>query len=484
MKNELKEEMREELKEEVCEELKEEMRAEIQDMLVEYGIKSHVARLTKTKQGPLNFYNERLENENLERSKEKQVGASIVSSQEALFSNVCEVELVQAGLAPIEVSSPQSGIICAQGYKAKSINAPILEAILKKHGDIASTCVFTDAAMRTSLLEAVCDIVRRIETNDVTNIMSSIKEIESQLHVVEAAKINVSWLRAHLEAIRKSYEAKKKATMLMELQTNTILVEKTARSDLKERHAKLVAAQNEFAEAERHPFSITSAPGDDYLSVHIRTLGDWTRQLKTVFSEVPFLRTSNYLLVLQLLWDDGLFNNFINRVILNCFDGEDDEARSLESHQEEIQTFFFYVICCTVCYVCSGEVRSAVPIKVSSPESGIICVHGYKVKSINAPILEAIFKKHGDIAAKCVFPDAMRTYLLEAVCEITQVSVAEVAKINVAWLRANLEAIHKLNEAQKKSTSLMEMKTSTILVKMVAETDLKESYDEFVAAKN
>ncbi|KAH7516835.1 hypothetical protein FEM48_Zijuj10G0177100 [Ziziphus jujuba var. spinosa] len=37
---------------------------------------------------------------------------------------------------------------------------------------------------------------------------------------------------------------------------------------------------------EWHPFSITSSPGDDYLSVHIRTLGDWTGQLKTVFSEV------------------------------------------------------------------------------------------------------------------------------------------------------------------------------------------------------
>ncbi|KAJ4842286.1 hypothetical protein Tsubulata_028851, partial [Turnera subulata] len=35
-----------------------------------------------------------------------------------------------------------------------------------------------------------------------------------------------------------------------------------------------------------HPFSITSAPGDDYLSIHIRTLGDWTSQLKTVFSKV------------------------------------------------------------------------------------------------------------------------------------------------------------------------------------------------------
>ncbi|KAH9308904.1 hypothetical protein KI387_036815, partial [Taxus chinensis] len=36
---------------------------------------------------------------------------------------------------------------------------------------------------------------------------------------------------------------------------------------------------------EWHPFSITSAPGDDYVSVHIRTLGDWTRELKRVFSE-------------------------------------------------------------------------------------------------------------------------------------------------------------------------------------------------------
>ncbi|KAI3933867.1 hypothetical protein MKX01_028193 [Papaver californicum] len=36
---------------------------------------------------------------------------------------------------------------------------------------------------------------------------------------------------------------------------------------------------------EWHPFSITSAPGDDYLSVHIRTVGDWTRELMRVFTE-------------------------------------------------------------------------------------------------------------------------------------------------------------------------------------------------------
>ncbi|KAJ3671038.1 hypothetical protein LUZ60_008464 [Juncus effusus] len=37
---------------------------------------------------------------------------------------------------------------------------------------------------------------------------------------------------------------------------------------------------------EWHPFSITSAPDDDYLSIHIRQLGDWTRELKLMFSEV------------------------------------------------------------------------------------------------------------------------------------------------------------------------------------------------------
>ncbi|KAI3461481.1 hypothetical protein Pfo_018144 [Paulownia fortunei] len=37
---------------------------------------------------------------------------------------------------------------------------------------------------------------------------------------------------------------------------------------------------------EWHPFSITSAPDDDYLSVHIRTLGDWTTELKNRFAKV------------------------------------------------------------------------------------------------------------------------------------------------------------------------------------------------------
>ncbi|XWS74210.1 hypothetical protein CRYUN_Cryun02cG0196300 [Craigia yunnanensis] len=42
----------------------------------------------------------------------------------------------------------------------------------------------------------------------------------------------------------------------------------------------------DISKYEWHPFSITSAPKDNYLSVHIRTLGDWTTELKDIFQKV------------------------------------------------------------------------------------------------------------------------------------------------------------------------------------------------------
>lgn len=38
----------------------------------------------------------------------------------------------------------------------------------------------------------------------------------------------------------------------------------------------------------RHPFSITSAPQDEDLSIHIKVAGDWTNALKEVFSKAYF----------------------------------------------------------------------------------------------------------------------------------------------------------------------------------------------------
>ncbi|KAF8037407.1 hypothetical protein BT93_B0340 [Corymbia citriodora subsp. variegata] len=45
---------------------------------------------------------------------------------------------------------------------------------------------------------------------------------------------------------------------------------------------------------EWHPFSLTSGPDDDHLSVHIRTLGDWSYQLYSLFQEAAVARTGSY----------------------------------------------------------------------------------------------------------------------------------------------------------------------------------------------
>jgi len=53
-------------------------------------------------------------------------------------------------------------------------------------------------------------------------------------------------------------------------------------------HMKNLTCYHPPSKTNRHPFSITSAPGDEYLSVHIRTTGDWTQELKRTFTEHYF----------------------------------------------------------------------------------------------------------------------------------------------------------------------------------------------------
>ncbi|GJY77149.1 phospholipase-like protein [Tanacetum coccineum] len=141
---------------------------------------------------------------------------------------------------------PRCDIICIQGYNVKLEIAPILESIFKIHGDIAADCFFKTSCVRTSFLEVICGVVKRIESSDVSTIISDMEEIERQVLEAQQANINVSWLRTHLETIRKRNESMKTSTLL-----NTILVKRTAEADLIESCRELVAAQERFVNAER-----------------------------------------------------------------------------------------------------------------------------------------------------------------------------------------------------------------------------------------
>ncbi|KAJ0805058.1 putative sister chromatid cohesion protein Pds5 [Helianthus annuus] len=93
------------------------------------------------------------------------------------------------------------------GYNVKQSVAPVLEAIINKHGDIAAKCVFKAASVRASLLELVCDIVKELEPK-TDGVIDKMEEIENQVSSVEKANVNVSWLQAHLEAINKINDGK------------------------------------------------------------------------------------------------------------------------------------------------------------------------------------------------------------------------------------------------------------------------------------
>nr|GEY37876.1 phospholipase-like protein [Tanacetum cinerariifolium] len=102
---------------------------------------------------------------------------------------------------PQNVSSPRSSVVSVHGYNVKESVAPILESIFKKHGDIAANCSFKTESIRASFLELVCDVVKQIQT---TELIATMEEIECKVSEAEAANINVSWLRSHLDDVKKN----------------------------------------------------------------------------------------------------------------------------------------------------------------------------------------------------------------------------------------------------------------------------------------
>lgn len=42
-----------------------------------------------------------------------------------------------------------------------------------------------------------------------------------------------------------------------------------------------------ISQLEWHPFTMTSAPEEDFFSVHIRSVGDWTQKLISIVEQLP-----------------------------------------------------------------------------------------------------------------------------------------------------------------------------------------------------
>ncbi|KAM0054864.1 putative phospholipase [Helianthus debilis subsp. tardiflorus] len=144
------------------------------------------------------------------------------------------------------LSARKSGMVYVKTYKVSRDIAPTLIDIMRKHGDIAAACVLT-SDLKSSILESVCRIYRRIQTNDIVDML------EEEKRVSDAKKLNidVSWLEPLFEDVRKRKEANKKYGLCLEMKVGIVMAKRVSQKDLRDRRAELVAAQERLEAAER-----------------------------------------------------------------------------------------------------------------------------------------------------------------------------------------------------------------------------------------
>ena len=86
-----------------------------------------------------------------------------------------------------------------------------MTAIFAKYGDIAVNCHYKSLASRASLLDLVCDVVKRLKAGDVGS--SSIKQMKSFVSTAVEVELDVAWLQQYLDEISKEENMEKRLHM-------------------------------------------------------------------------------------------------------------------------------------------------------------------------------------------------------------------------------------------------------------------------------
>uniref|UniRef100_M1BR88 Phospholipase n=4 Tax=Solanum tuberosum TaxID=4113 RepID=M1BR88_SOLTU len=174
---------------------------------------------------------------------------------------------MQHNLTPKGVHGNKGVRVDVHGYKVKVSSGPILTAIFAKYGDIAVNCHYKSLAFRVSLLDIVCDVVRRLKTGDVGS--TSIKDMRALVSAAAKVKLDVTWLQQYLDEISEEGDMEKKLLDLMELSKTTMLVSIAAKKDMVERNRKVFAAEERLKKAEKRLQEARSRAGKVERSVKV-----------------------------------------------------------------------------------------------------------------------------------------------------------------------------------------------------------------------
>ncbi|XP_071733420.1 uncharacterized protein [Rutidosis leptorrhynchoides] len=176
-----------------------------------------------------------------------------IESDQETSKSVHEIESDQQASQSDDVSSsPVTNVSCDDGDELLNLDQEQQPDLVETESPVSNIMEHSSPKKVSSPQQAV----KQIQTDDA---IDKIDEIEVHVSHAEAANVDVSWLRAHLEAIRKQKETMKKLSLLMEMKVNTILVKKAAQMDLRETSGELLAAQEQFEMGERCAELLVSA---------------------------------------------------------------------------------------------------------------------------------------------------------------------------------------------------------------------------------
>ncbi|KAK8685768.1 hypothetical protein V6N13_124802 [Hibiscus sabdariffa] len=99
-------------------------------------------------------------------------------------------------------------------YTVKAELAPILKALLLKHGNIVAYCSLKSMQCRSSLLEIACGIIQKLQAATLEGLTQ--QELQSMLASVsdlESLKLQVSWLHKRLDEITEALELVKRKNL-------------------------------------------------------------------------------------------------------------------------------------------------------------------------------------------------------------------------------------------------------------------------------
>lgn len=145
-------------------------------------------------------------------------------------------------------SAIDTALVTVHGYRVKEEAAPLVRAILARHGDIAKDCTLESPRTRSVFLEMVCGISRKLEKIRFVDITTSeVNALLQDIYDLEHLKIDVQWLHQRMDEISQAKHLLRSYSDLKKENARNLELIERKEEELAVLQQKILLAEDELA---------------------------------------------------------------------------------------------------------------------------------------------------------------------------------------------------------------------------------------------